>query len=193
MDTQNYKVIDSFLHPFTHSTADGQMAATKQLLDPDRSLLPVAAQGWDDWRATEAERGSGWSPSQSRPLPWGAAPQDRLLLLGTTCLHALGLFLWVLLLCMYLLFSLSLPVFRSLLFPTCLSLWGPSFTLAGKMHPLGVCVYAHKPLLGVPCNLSGLHTQSSRLSIPPISVTHSVAHRLKSPTQGCSLPCWATG
>lgn len=34
-DTQNYKVIDSFLHPFTHSVADGQMAATKQLLDPD--------------------------------------------------------------------------------------------------------------------------------------------------------------
>lgn len=117
MDTQNYKVIDSFLHPFTHSIADGQMAATKQLLDPDRSLLPVAALGWDDWRATVAERGSGWSPSQSRPLPWGAAPQDRLLLLGTTCLHALGLFLWALsLLCISFSPSLSL-FFRHSYFP----------------------------------------------------------------------------
>lgn len=33
------------------------------------------------------------------------------------------------------------------------------------MDPLGVCIYAHKRILGVPCSLSLLHTQSSRLSI----------------------------
>lgn len=121
-DTQNYKVIDSFLHPFTHSIADGQRAATKQLLDSDRSLLPVAAQGWDDLRATEAERGGWLVPFSVPPSPLGCSPSGpppspRHHLSPRPRSASLGP-----LLAMYLLFSLSLPVFQSLLFPTCLSL-----------------------------------------------------------------------
>lgn len=110
---------------------------------------------------TEAERGRGWSPSQPRPLPWGAAPQERLLLLlVTTCLRALGLSLWVLSgLCIF--FSLSPPRFSVTLVSSVFSLWQE------KTDPLGVYLYAHKPLLGVPRSLSLLHTQTSPLSITP--------------------------
>lgn len=59
-DTRKYKVIASLIHPCTHSIPHGQIVAIYAATGTrtGASYLPVAAQGWDGWRVTEADRGS---------------------------------------------------------------------------------------------------------------------------------------